>query len=111
LSAPDSTVLVAELDGRLVGHVIVRVRDMERALLVPRRCGEIDALLVLEQARHQGGGQALLRAAEAWVRQEGGTTSELVVWEFNEAARRFYEAQGYTTDFRRMRRSLEPPGG
>jgi ribosomal protein S18 acetylase RimI-like enzyme len=106
LAASDSTVLVAELDARLVGHVIVRVRDVERSLLVPRRFGEIDALFIMEQARRQGVGQALLRAAEEWVRQAGGTTVELVVWDFNETARHFYEAAGYSTDFRRLRRSL-----
>ena len=107
LATPESTVLVAELDGRIVGHVVVRMRDEARALLVPRRYGEVDALFVMEQARHQGVGQALMKAAEEWVRQAGGGVIELVVWEFNEAAIRFYEARGYSANFRRMRRNLD----
>lgn len=110
LASPDAAVLVAELDGRLVGHVIVRMRDVDRALLVPRRFGEIDALFVVEQARRHGVGQALMQAAEEWVRQQGGTAIELVAWEFNEAAIRFYQARGYGTDFRRLRRNLEHRG-
>jgi ribosomal protein S18 acetylase RimI-like enzyme len=111
LTAADSTVLVAALDGGIVGYVVIRMRDVDRMLLVHRRFGEVDALFVVEQARHRGVGAALMQAAEDWIRHSAGTAIELVVWEFNDAAIRFYEAQGYTTDFRRMRRSLEPPGG
>ena len=106
LAAPDAAVLVAEMDGRIAGYLVVRMRDVDRPLLVPRRFGEIDALFVIEQTRHHGVGRALMQAAEAWVRQKGGTAIELVVWEFNAAALRFYEGRGYSTDFRRLRRVL-----
>lgn len=107
LAAPDCGVLVAELHRRLVGLVVVRMREEARVLLVPRRYGEIDALFVAAQARQQGVGRALLRAAEEWVLQQGGTTLELVVWEFNQAAIRLYETRGYTTSFRRLHRLLK----
>ena len=110
LSAPDCAVLIAELERRVVGQVVIRLRESsDHPLLVRHRYGQIDDLFVCPEARRQGVGQALIRAAEAWARQSGVDSVELVVWEFNEPAHRLYRAHGYSTQFRRMRRVL-PPG-
>lgn len=74
--------LVAELDGQVVGYVLVRIEpaaDPEGRQYV-REIGEtravIDALGTAEAFQRQGVATALVEAAEAWAREQGAT----LVW-------------------------------
>lgn len=107
LAHPDIALFVAELEGRAVGQVVVRIETVpENTQLVPRRFAKPHDLVVMPEARAQGIGRALVHAAEQWSAARGVTSIELTVWEYNGAARRIYEQLGYTTDMRRLRRVL-----
>jgi len=54
--------------------------------------------------RRRGIGRALVRAAEDWAAQRGITVLQLNVYEFNDAAARLYEAEGFETVYRGMAR-------
>ena len=80
----------------------------------PRLCGVLDllrdyrepgewylGLLLLEPgARGQGLGGRVVRAAEDWVRSQGGRLMRLAVAEQNEGGLRFWERQGYRVEKR-----------
>jgi RimJ/RimL family protein N-acetyltransferase len=87
---PDAAVLVAELDGELVGRLSL-ARDPHPA---SRHVADL-GLMVSSRHRRQGIGRALLAAAEAWARSAGVTKLELHVFPHNEPARALYAACGY----------------
>jgi GNAT superfamily N-acetyltransferase len=71
--------LVAELDGKLAGYVLVRIEpdaDPDRYQIV-REVGErravIDALGTAEAFQRRGVATALVEAAEEWARDQGAT--------------------------------------
>lgn len=57
--------------------------------------------------RRRGIGRGLLRAAEDWTAKRGIAVLQLFVWEFNDAAVRFYESEGFVTELRGMARRLK----
>jgi RimJ/RimL family protein N-acetyltransferase len=78
--------LVAEVDGRIVGQL-----DMELA-----RYGVADlGMLVAQGWRGQGLGTALLRAGIDWARDAGAHKVALQVWPHNRAAIALYEKLGF----------------
>lgn len=107
LADDNSTILVAELDGRILGGVQVAVRDAANFFaFAARRYGWVESLGVVSDCRRRGVGRALMEAAEQWVRAKGATQCELNVWEFNENAIEFYHGLGYETASRRMWKKL-----
>ena len=96
-------VVVAELDGRVVGYACVSY--IERPASVFRnalRYCDIDELGVDEQCRRQGIGRALVAFVKARAAEKGFSRLELNMWEFNENALRFYESLGFRTYRRYM---------
>jgi len=53
--------------------------------------------MVSSPFRRNGIGTRLVRIARRWAREKGATEMRLGVWEFNEAARKFYETLGFKT--------------
>ncbi len=107
LAGDKSTILVAEVEGIIAGFAIVEVFDAPPfEVLVPRRIVFIASMAVTESQRGKGSGRALVDAATAWGRAKGTTVLELVVWEFNQPARTFYERLGLATMHRTMRLDL-----
>jgi ribosomal protein S18 acetylase RimI-like enzyme len=87
--------LVAELDGRLVGVVDVRIAHPGGSHR-PLRYGYVAEIAVAAPARRRGVGAELLRAAEAWARERGCTYAVLDYNTHNDDARRFYrDRMGY----------------
>jgi len=101
---PDSEVLVAQApDGRIDGLAVLLVRKPSASgLHASAPFVEIDNLVVAPGARRQGVGRALMEAARAWTAARGLARLELNVYEFNEAAQSFYEAERFSTLSRRM---------
>jgi len=98
---------VAEVDGELVGFVHVVLRDSPPlAIFVPRRYAIVDTLVVDQDSRRKGVGQALMNKAHHWARERGATTIELNVYEFNQDAIAFYQALGYAVIRHQMGRPL-----
>lgn len=95
---PHAAVFVAEReDGALVGRLSVG-RDPHPASTHVADVG----LMVALDARRQGVGTALLRAAVDWAREAGVRKLELHVFPWNEAAIALYDAFGFEREgFRR----------
>lgn len=86
LEGPSSTILVAEKDGSVQGSVMVG-DDGHR--------GWVYYLSVQPTLQKSGLGQALMTAAEDWLRARGVRKIELMVRTTNDAVLGFYDAIGY----------------
>jgi GNAT superfamily N-acetyltransferase len=91
-----SALLIAESDdARPLGFVYLeRLQDY----FTLDTHGHIGMLVVVEEAEGKGIGGALMRAAEAWAREEGHHKLTLTVFEGNEAARSVYDHLGYAAE-------------
>jgi GNAT superfamily N-acetyltransferase len=105
--SPGPAVLTTRLETLLSGLDMVAVLAGDPAVavaLVTLRpnvwyegsVGLLDELYVVPGRRRRGIGAALLKAAEAAVRDRGGERLEINVDGEDAAARRFYERHGYT---------------
>ena len=85
-------VFVAEADRRVVGCLTTSIMPV---LHRPKPVGRISMMVVQEGFRSRGIGAALLRAAQAWLTEQGcgliEVTSNLKLTD----AHRFYERQGF----------------
>lgn len=103
METDDSGIFVAEAAGELVGLIEVYVRqDPEEATLVQHRYVELQSLVVSAPFRRNGIGTQLVAVARRWAWEKVATEMRLGVWEFNQAAREFYETVGFKTLKRRM---------
>jgi ribosomal protein S18 acetylase RimI-like enzyme len=94
-------------DGQLLGLVQVAVNATpDIPILVPRRLGRMNDLVVKQKWQRVGIGQALVEQAQQWVLAQDATEIQLGVWEFNQEAIAFYEKLGYTTAKRTMLKAL-----
>jgi len=110
ISGPNTTMLVAADDERVLGHVGVELVTVppDRTPLVARRFALVHDLIVTADAREHGIGSALMAAVERWAGERDAESVELTVWTFNQNALRLYERLGYETQMRRLRRVLAP---
>ena len=107
-------------DGRMPGCALLIAED-ERdvpagfAFLEPHvdyfsgdRHGHLGMIAVSESAEGKGAGAELMRAAEAWARDQGYRSLTLNVFEDNRRARALYERFGYRVETLRYTKSLDP---
>jgi GNAT superfamily N-acetyltransferase len=107
LADPRREVLVAIVDGSVVGMVDVTLLDEPRAGSIHRPIPTADlGISVLEAWRRRGVGRALMIAAEVSARRRGAHRMILDMSAANVDARRFYEALGYVDHELVLRRSL-----
>ena len=102
---PDARLLVAEIDGEIVGRLSL-ARD-------PHPCSAHVAdfgITVAARHRRRGIGTALLGAADAWARDAGISKLELHVFPHNEAAINLYEKLGYVREGYRTAHYRLPDG-
>jgi diamine N-acetyltransferase len=98
---------VAEEAGQLAGYVALRLADApETPIHVPRRWVSLDTVVVAQAFRRRGIGAMLVEHVHAWANDRGVDYVDLTVFEFNDAARAFYEQLGYVTVSRRMGKFL-----
>ena len=108
LADEDAMIFVAQSGDDVVGLVKASIREApDYSIMVPRRYAEIGTLAVKEGFRRSGVGRALMEEVHRWARDRGANQVELIVWEFNQGARIFYETLGYRTSSRRMWIALE----
>jgi GNAT superfamily N-acetyltransferase len=93
---PGASLLIAESDdGQGLGFVYLeRLQDY----FTLDAHGHVGILVVTETAAGHGVGGALMRAAEAWARDEGYGKLTLNVFEANRAARAVYDHLGYAPE-------------
>jgi GNAT superfamily N-acetyltransferase len=96
LAGSDIVILVAEVDGRVVGMVELHpVPDPpDHQIAVPRRAAEIHTV-VLDQHRGRGVGQRLVAEAERLAAERGVVVISAGILSLNEGAVRFYASAGY----------------
>lgn len=108
LDVNDAAILVAEVNGDVVGLVHVTAREApEHPVLQPRRFAHVSDMIVHESFRGKGIGNLLLDAAENWAREMGLAEIELSVWAFNESAVALYRKSEFETLSMRMGKRLE----
>lgn len=103
----DAVILVAEVDGRLVGLGEVYIReDPPNPLKVQHRYGHLQSMIVTEAYRGRGIGTKILEAVEQWAKERSAAEVRLDTWEFKEGPLGFYEKRGYNTLRRTLVRKL-----
>jgi len=116
---------VAELNGNLVGYLMGRLSSSSksrpfRQWLQELRFGErttaenptqptgwIEDCFVLQAARRQGIGSALVRAALSWFKDHHVSRIELGVWMVNGHGQAFWERQGFSPVRLKMSKDLD----
>jgi ribonuclease HI/GNAT superfamily N-acetyltransferase len=107
LADSNSAIFVAELKNAIVGLVQVMLQEApDVPYMVPRRFAKVSDLVVAKSYRQNGVGSLLLAEAEKWAKNKRAESLELNVYEFNSAARGFYENLGFTTASRLMWKDL-----
>jgi len=105
---PDAAVFVAEDQGDLAGIAVTVIREATPPFLNPNRFVLLENLAVATKFRRTGVGRKLVDAAVLWTRARDMQQLDLNVYEFNHSAIRFYEAIGFRTVSRHMKRTLAP---
>lgn len=96
LDDPAITVVVATLDGGIIGCISFELQDRpQTTLYLPRRRIYVHHLVVGELAQGKGAGAALLDYAEAEARSLGISDVLLDSWAANAKAQAFFKARGY----------------
>ena len=101
LRDPDGFVAVAELGGRLVGYV---AGDAHETFYAGGKVAWVDEILVVEDARRQGIGRALMAEFEEWA--ENGRCR--LIGLATRAAASFYEELGFEDSSGYFKRYLRP---
>jgi ribosomal protein S18 acetylase RimI-like enzyme len=103
LNNDQAAIFFAEYNGLVAGFINVLIREAPAyPMLMPRRYGVVDTLVVCPAFQRTGVGRALMNQGEAWVAGQGVSELDLNVYEFNLGAQAFYRQLGYTTYSRKM---------
>lgn len=103
LAEPGQHVLVADDGGRVVGMATVIVRHV---INNDSPFARLASIVVAEDRRGQGMGEALVRHAEVIARDAGCFVIEVTSGEHRAGAHRFYERLGYEERRRRFLKRL-----
>ena len=103
MEAEGRVVLVAELDGAVVGCLTTSVM---RVLHRPALVGRISMMVVDEALRGRGIGAELVRAAEKALAAQGCYMIEVTSHQRRTDAHRFYERLGYAKTSVRLAKEL-----
>jgi GNAT superfamily N-acetyltransferase len=107
LDDPDRQILVAEIDGQVVGAVDITLVRSPDPGSIRRPIPTADlGISVVEQWRGQGIGHLLMNAAEVNARARGAERMILDMSSANDGALRFYRGLGYRNHALVLRRSL-----
>jgi ribosomal protein S18 acetylase RimI-like enzyme len=94
-----SNVFVAELDGRIAGFMLCRIKRVP-AHMGGVLVGELSDMWIISEARRLGIGDKLSRLALDWLHAQGVHSVEIQVLRDNEASWKLYERMGFQLEFR-----------
>jgi GNAT superfamily N-acetyltransferase len=98
-NVPGLSIVVASMDGRVVGVVAVHCVP---TLISDAALGRITALVVSNEVRGRGVGRQLVEEAEAFAREQGCERMELTSGDHRPGAHAFYVRLGYAVEARRF---------
>lgn len=109
--SPSTPVFVAiGEEGRVLGYAFCQLTEHRNDSALCDGCSlYLDDLCVDSSLRGQGIGQHLFDHVVAFAKQKGCHNLDLNVWEFNDAARHFYEKQGMHLKKRCLELILDQP--
>lgn len=105
LELPNTAYFVAELDGRLSGHLLLEQEDPDLAR--PPGSVYLAVAATLPEARGRGLGVALTKHALEWARTAGYATVHTDWRVANLESSRFWPARGFRETFYRLARRIE----
>ena len=109
VDSPGNDVLVAELDGRVVGMCqLLVLRHLQHG---GGRCAELESVHVAPDLRGAGIGGVLVETAVGRARAAGCYRVQLTSNAARVDAHRFYARHGFTPSHVGFKRSLDPPPG
>ncbi|NMC15011.1 MAG: GNAT family N-acetyltransferase [Chloroflexi bacterium] len=94
-----SNVYIAEIDQKVVGFMLCRVKRVP-AYMGGVLVGELSDMWIAEEARRLGIGDKLSRLALDWLRQQGVHSVEIQVLRDNDASWKLYDRMGFKLEFR-----------
>jgi ribosomal protein S18 acetylase RimI-like enzyme len=97
---PDTTLLLARVDGALVGYALLHVEAVRETFIADtwqtgERIGELESIAVAPSHRGQGIGSALLDAVDREFEALGVADVIIGLLPGNDGARRLYESRGF----------------
>lgn len=99
--------IVGEVDGAIAGYALLEIVVREESVFTrAARIGHVAQIGVAEAHRGRGVGRAVLDAACDAAAAAGAERVSLDTWQFNDAARGFFIAAGFTPSNVRLRRTL-----
>jgi ribosomal protein S18 acetylase RimI-like enzyme len=103
----EGKIFVAEMDGKVIGYIVVLVNKDESPALSLIKYGYVMDLAVLREYHGRGVGKALMAHAEEYIRSKGLEWMHLDVTISN-PAHDFYLKSGYRDKDIRMEKKLNP---
>ena len=96
LNKNDRVIWVAVENSKVVGCIKGKIIDFDgKDILKKRKYGFIDGMIVDKSNRGKLVEYKLQNALFSWFKEQGITHIEASVWNFNENAKKYYEAFGY----------------
>ena len=96
-------IFIAEKDHEIIGHCIVFKREIKDHHVLHNMLNiEIDDMCIDEKHRKKGIGKILFEEVKKFAKDNDAKFIELMVWEFNQNAKKFYEHLGMKTRINRM---------
>jgi ribosomal protein S18 acetylase RimI-like enzyme len=104
----NNKIFLAEENGKIIGFCIINIRKIkEHHLFHDMKILEIDDICIDQKCRKRGIGKLFFEEAKRVAKEINAKFIELMVWEFNQDAIKFYEKMGMKTRIRRMEYQIE----
>ncbi len=107
ISSESSIVLVATVDGSIVGYTMAQDMEYPPVFEVKRYCFITD-IMIVDGHRGSGIGSNLVSAVRDWASERGLTRAEVNVHAFNEMGLSFWRSMGFFQHTARMRSEIDP---